>query len=97
MYDLNVLADDPHGDEVFTNQSMAMDVLYFSAETHQGIRLTLLACYQLIFKAVGSMSSHGSFIMMFLHLILLMYIYGKVMLPERYLSHIKESVLAKLV
>ncbi|RZC76417.1 hypothetical protein C5167_000504 [Papaver somniferum] len=68
MYDLNVLADDPHGDEVFTNQSMAMDVLYFSAETHQ---------------AVGSMSSHGSFIMMFLHLILLMYIYGKVMLPER--------------
>ncbi|KAI3956686.1 hypothetical protein MKW92_038300 [Papaver armeniacum] len=59
--DLLGLADDPHGNEVFRNQSLDMDVLYRSGETPQGIQTYTPRLLSIDLKgSLGSMSSHGS-------------------------------------
>ncbi|KAI3960655.1 hypothetical protein MKX01_003829 [Papaver californicum] len=59
--DLLGLADDPHGNEVFRDQSLDMDVLYRSGETHQGIQTYTPRMLSIDLQgSLGSMSSHGS-------------------------------------
>ncbi|MCL7036653.1 hypothetical protein MKW94_022154 [Papaver nudicaule] len=59
--DLLGLADDPHGNEVFRNQSLDMDVLYRSGETHQGIQTYTPRMLSIDLQgSLGSVSSHGS-------------------------------------
>ncbi|CAB4287466.1 unnamed protein product [Prunus armeniaca] len=59
--ELNGLAEDPYADPVFKNQSLNMDVLYRSGETHQG---TLTYTPRLVSVdlqgSLGSMSSRGT-------------------------------------
>ncbi|RZC45220.1 hypothetical protein C5167_038161 [Papaver somniferum] len=59
--DLLGLADDPHGNEVFRNQSLDTDVLYRSGETHQGVQTYTPRLLSIDLQgSLGSMSSHGS-------------------------------------
>lgn len=46
--ELNGLAEDPYADPVFKNQSLNMDVLYRSGETHQVCRCFVFICFTLI-------------------------------------------------
>lgn len=45
--ELNGLAEDPYADPVFKNQSLNMDVLYRSGETHQVCRFFVFICFTL--------------------------------------------------
>ncbi|XP_010263736.1 PREDICTED: protein misato homolog 1 isoform X2 [Nelumbo nucifera] len=55
------LVDDPHGDPVFKNQSLDMDVFYRAGEMPQGIPTYSPRLLSIDFQGtLGSLSSHGS-------------------------------------